>query len=84
MVLGIDGDLHVESDDAGATAARRHRAAVGIGQRDLLVRSQHLLLVDSKLAHFLLQLGQLLGSLVTFAASASVGSWRSAVSSWLR
>src|ERR1700734_1772624 len=54
MVLGIDGDLHVVADDAGAATARRHRTAVGIGQRDLLVRrSAHLLLVDIKLAHFL-------------------------------
>ena len=43
----------------------------------------HLLFVNRKLAHFLLQLRQFLG-LVTFAASASVGSCRSAVSSWLR
>jgi hypothetical protein len=32
MVLGIDGDLHVVTDDAGTAAARRHRTAVGIGQ----------------------------------------------------
>ena len=37
MVLGIDGDLHVVADDAGALAAGRHRAGVGIGQGDLLV-----------------------------------------------
>ena len=62
MVLGIDSYLHVVADDAGAAAARGHRAAIGIGQRDLLVgRSQHLLLVNRKLAHFLLQLRQLFG-----------------------
>ena len=62
MVLGIHGDLHVVADDAGTAAARRHRTAVGIGQRDLLVRRRkHLLLVDGKLAHLLLQLCQLLG-----------------------
>ena len=61
MMLGIDGDLHVVADDAGTAAARRHRTAIGIGQRDLLVgRSAHLPLVDGKLAHFLLQLCQLL------------------------
>src|SRR5262249_38695285 len=62
MILGIDGDLHVVADNAGSAAARRHRPAVGVGQRDLLVRrSEHLLLVNGKLAHLLLQLRQLLG-----------------------
>ena len=37
MVLGVDGDLHIVADDAGALAAGRHRTGVGIGQRDLLV-----------------------------------------------
>ena len=37
MVLGIDGDLHVVADNARALAAGRHRARIGIGQRDLLV-----------------------------------------------
>ena len=61
MMLGIYGDLHIVANDAGAAAARGHRTAVGIGQRDLLVgRSKHLLLVNGKLAHFLLQLRQLL------------------------
>ncbi len=61
MMLGIDSDLYVVTDNARAAAARRHRAAVGIGQRDLLVRrSQHLLLVNRQLTHFLLQLRQLL------------------------
>src|ERR1700732_3881093 len=62
MMVGIARDLHVVADDAGAAAARRHRTAVWIGQRDLLIgRRKHLLLVDSKLTHFLLQLCQLLG-----------------------
>ncbi|VIO78438.1 hypothetical protein CI41S_62790 [Bradyrhizobium ivorense] len=62
MVLGVDGNLHIVADDAGATAAGCHRAAVGIGQGDLLIgRRKHPLLVDSKLAHFLPQLCQLLG-----------------------
>ena len=48
MMLGIDGDLHVVADNAGATAARCHRTAVGIGQGDLLIgRGKHLLLVGS-------------------------------------
>ena len=37
MVLGIDSDLHVVPDDAGALAAGRHRAGIGIGQGDLFV-----------------------------------------------
>src|SRR5262245_2019789 len=57
MVLGIDGYLHVVTDHSGPAPTRRHRAAVGIGQGDLLIgRDKHLLLVDDKLAHFLLQL----------------------------
>jgi hypothetical protein len=42
-MLGIEGDQHVVADDTGAAAARCHRAAVGIGQRDLLIgRCKHL------------------------------------------
>ena len=37
MVLGIDSDLHVVPDDAGAQAAGRHRAGIGIGQGNLFV-----------------------------------------------
>ena len=37
MALGVDGDLHIVADNAGALAAGRHRAGVGIGQRDLFV-----------------------------------------------
>ena len=32
-----DGHLHIVADNARAASARRHRAAVGIGQRDLLI-----------------------------------------------
>lgn len=38
VVLGVDGDLHVVADDAGAFAAGRHCASIWIGQRDLLIR----------------------------------------------
>jgi len=61
MMLGIDGELHVVADTGTATALR-YRAAVGIGQGDLLIgRSKHLLFVDIKLAHLGPQLCQLLG-----------------------
>jgi len=61
VMIGIHSDLHVVADDARAAAAGCHRATVGVGQRYLLVgRSQHLLLVDGKLAHLLLHLRQLL------------------------
>jgi hypothetical protein len=61
VMIGIHSDLHVVADDARAAAAGCHRAAVGIGQRYLLVgRGKHLLLVDGKLAHLLLHLCQLL------------------------
>ena len=61
VMIGIHSDLHVVADDARAAAAGCHRATVGVGQRYLLVgRSQHLLLVDGKLAHLLFHLRQLL------------------------
>ena len=60
MVLGVDGDLHVVTDDAGAAPARSHRAAVGIGERDLLVsRGQHLFLVGFEALHLACELGEL-------------------------
>src|SRR5947207_13702917 len=75
MMLGIDSNLHVVADDAGTAAAGRHRTAVGIGQRDLLVgRGKHLLLVDSSLPISSFSFVTFSVSLVTFAASASVGS----------
>src|SRR5437660_2180863 len=52
MVLGIDRDLHVVPDDAGTAPARRHRAGVRIGERDLLVgRSEHLFLDRREALH---------------------------------
>jgi hypothetical protein len=38
MMLGVDGDLDVVAYDARASAARRHRTGIRIGQRYLLVR----------------------------------------------
>src|ERR1700730_5674719 len=46
MVLGVDRSLHVVADDTGVLAARRHRARVRIGQRDLLVFALHHLGID--------------------------------------
>jgi hypothetical protein len=61
MVLGVDGHLHIVADDAGATPARRHRATIRIGERDLLIgRGEHLLLVSRELRHLLLELYKLL------------------------
>ena len=37
LVLGVDGDLDVVTDDPAAAAAGRHRTGVRIGQRELLV-----------------------------------------------
>ncbi|HRD79085.1 MAG TPA: hypothetical protein PK264_24660, partial [Hyphomicrobiaceae bacterium] len=57
MVLSVDRNLHVVADDARAAPARRHRAAVGISQRDLLVgQGQHRLLVGFQFLHFSCQL----------------------------
>ena len=39
VVLGINHCLHVVTHDAGAAAAGRHPARIGIGERDLLVRA---------------------------------------------
>jgi hypothetical protein len=61
MMLGVDGDLNIVADDAGAATARRHRAAVRVAQRDLLVgRGNHLTLINGKFAHRLLHLRELL------------------------
>ena len=61
MVVGLDGHLHIVADDTGATPARCHRPAVGIGQRYLLIgRSEHLLLVDLKALHLSVEPGELL------------------------
>src|SRR3954467_11232361 len=85
MVLDIDRDLHVVAHDAGAATARCHRAAVRVGQRYLLIwRSQHLLLHRREALHLAFGLGELLLRCAVLAASASDGSCKSAVSSWLR
>jgi hypothetical protein len=39
MMLGVDGDLDVVADNTGASAARGHRAGIGIGNR-LVIWSQ--------------------------------------------
>ena len=61
IVLGNDRCLHVVADDPGATATRRHRATIGIGQRDLPIwRGQHLFLDRRQALHLLAELRQLL------------------------
>ena len=61
MMCGVDGDLDIVADDAGAAPARRHRAGIRISQRYLLIRSsEHLLLENLKKLHLLLQLCNLL------------------------
>jgi hypothetical protein len=61
MVLGLDRDLHVVADDAGASAARRHRARVGIGERDLLIGAlEHPRLDVGEAAHLVPELRDLL------------------------
>ena len=37
VMFGIDSDLHIVADHAGAAPAGRHRAAVRIGEPDLLI-----------------------------------------------
>src|SRR5882757_4694265 len=41
MMPGIDGTLHIVTDHPAASAARGHRARIGIGQRDLFVFALH-------------------------------------------
>ena len=61
MMFGLDGNLDVVANDAGAAAAGRHRAGIGIGQRDLLVRrGKHVRLENREPPHLLLQLLDLL------------------------
>ena len=61
MVVGLDRHLHVVADDAGTAPARCHRAAVGIGEGDLLIgRGEHLLLVSLEALHLCIELRQLL------------------------
>ena len=61
MMLGIDGDLDVVADDAGAAPARRHGARVRVGQGDLpVVRDLHLRLHLAQEGHLSAQSGDLL------------------------
>src|SRR2546430_12857902 len=61
MMHGIDGDLDVVAYDTGASAARRHRASIRIGQRYLLVRrSERPQLECKEPLHLLFQLRDLL------------------------
>ena len=60
-MFGVDRNLHIVADDAGASAALCHRAGVGIGERDLLVwRCQHLRFETLEALHLLRQLRDLL------------------------
>ncbi len=43
---GVNGCLHVVADDAGAAPTGRHRAGIGIRERDLLIGHGEALLVD--------------------------------------
>jgi len=54
MMLGVDGALHIVTDQPAASATRSHRASIGIGQRYLLVLSLHHLSVQSVQALYLL------------------------------
>ncbi len=47
VMLGLDGTLHIVADDAGFLARRRHRAGIGIGQRDLRLAADVHALLDS-------------------------------------
>src|ERR1700720_3099714 len=54
MMFGVDGTLHIVTDHPAASAARGHRASIGIGQRDLLVLGLHHLSVHRVQALYLL------------------------------
>jgi hypothetical protein len=61
VVLRLDRHLHVVADDARAAAARRHRARIGIGQRDLLIGTrEHPGLEVGEAPHFVPELRDLL------------------------
>src|SRR5690349_13098001 len=61
MMLGLDSNLNVVTNDTGASAAGRHRASVRIGQRYLLVwRGKHDRPEVTEAPHLLLQLLDLL------------------------
>src|ERR1700738_3749618 len=54
MMLGVDGTLYIVTDHPAASAARGHRARIGIGKRDLLVLGLHHLSVQCVQALYLL------------------------------
>src|SRR4029453_499281 len=61
VMLGIDRNLDVVAHDTGASAAGRHRAGIGIGQRYLLVRCrEHSRLEGMQALHLPFQLRDLL------------------------
>ena len=61
MVLGLNRDLHVIADHAGAAPARRHRASIGIGKRDLLIGAlEHPRLDACEASHLVPELRDLL------------------------
>jgi uncharacterized protein (UPF0548 family) len=61
MMLSVHGDLDVVAYEARASAARRHRTGVRIGQRSLLVgRGQHLFLDRREALHLTFEFRELL------------------------
>jgi hypothetical protein len=59
LAFRIDGDLHIVADHAGAAPAGRHRTAVGICQRDLLIGGgEHQLLHRRQPLYLAFQLDQ--------------------------
>ena len=61
MVRRIDGRLHVVADHTRAAPAGCHRAGIGIGEGDLLIRrSEHLSLNRLEAVHLFFELGELL------------------------
>lgn len=61
VMLGIDGGLDVVADRAAPTPARRHRARVQVGQRDLLAwRGVHDRFKGFERRHLLAKRGDLL------------------------
>ena len=81
LVLRVDRDLHVVAD--GDPRMRRHRAAVGIGQRDLVLAGpvklrQHRLVTAALLAQGLDLLGEIVvrAPLAVAPSSASLASSR--------
>jgi hypothetical protein len=61
MVLSVDRDLHIVADNIGTMSARRHRAGIGIAERDLLIgRDLHLRLDPLETLRVFLDFGELL------------------------